>query len=52
MAQLAEKEDRRQRPCRFLAPVGGGGGGGVLGMCRWMGSNFHDWIDYHVVHVD
>ena len=29
----------------------GGGGGGVLpykrlmGMCRWMGSHFHDWID-------
>ena len=29
-----------------------GGGGGVLpnkrlmGMCRWMGSHFHDWIDY------
>ena len=28
-----------------------GGGGGVLpykrliGMCRWMGSDFHDWID-------
>ena len=28
------------------------GGGGVLpyerlmGMCRWMGSHFHDWIDY------
>ena len=28
-----------------------GGGGGVLpykrlmGMCRWMGSHFHDWID-------
>ena len=29
---------------------GGGGGGGLLpykklmGMCRWMGSHFHDWI--------
>ena len=29
------------------------GGGGVLpyrrlmGMCRWMGSHFHDWIDYN-----
>ena len=28
-----------------------GGGGGVLpykrlmGMCRWMGSHFHDWLD-------
>ena len=30
---------------------GRGGGGGLLpckrpiGMCRWMGSHFHDWID-------
>ena len=33
----------------------GGWGGGVLpsnrlvGMCRWMGSHFHDWIDYNGV---
>ena len=32
-----------------------GGGGGELpykrqiGMCRWMGSHFHDWIDYNGV---
>ena len=32
---------------------GPGGRGGVLpykrlvGMCRWMGSHFHDWIDYN-----
>ena len=32
-----------------------GGGGGVLpykrlmGMCHWMGSHFHDWIDYNGV---
>ena len=32
-----------------------GGGGGVLpykrlmGMCRWMGSHFHDWSDYNGV---
>ena len=19
----------------------------LMGMCRWMGSDFHDWIDYH-----
>ena len=31
------------------------GGGGVLpykrlmGMCRWMGSHFHDWSDYNRV---
>ena len=31
-----------------------GGGGALpykrlLGMCRWMGSHFHDWTDYHGV---
>ena len=43
--------------CFLLSSVlpGGGGGGGVLpsnrlmGMCRWMGSPFHDWIDYNEV---
>ena len=20
-----------------------------MGMCRWMGSHFHDWIDYNAV---
>ena len=38
-------------------PAGRGGGkaGGVLpynrliGMCRWMGSHFHDWSDYNGV---
>ena len=36
---------------------GGGGGVGVLpykrlmGMCRWMGSHFYDWIDYNGVAV-
>ena len=31
------------------------GGGGILpskrllGMCRWMGSHFHNWIDYNGV---
>ena len=37
------------------APGGGGGGGGggvlpynrLLGMCRWMGSHFHDYSDYN-----
>ena len=34
---------------------GAGRGGGVLpykrliGMCHWMGSHFHDWIDYNGV---
>ena len=33
--------------------VPGGGGHflirGLMGMCRWMGSHFHNWIDYHGV---
>ena len=34
------------------SPGGGGGEGGLscnglLGMCRWMGSLFHDWTDYN-----
>ena len=37
-----------------LLPGGGGGGGALpsnrlMGMCRWMGSHFHDWIDYNGV---
>ena len=40
---------------RWLLIEPGGGGGGVLpssrlmGMCCWMGSYFHDWIDYYGV---
>ena len=34
-------------------PVGGGGGvlpsSRLMGMCRWMGLHFQDWIDYHGV---
>ena len=39
----------------MAARAGGGGGRGVLpykrlmGMCRWMGSHFHEWIDYNGV---
>ena len=22
----------------------------LMGMCRWMGSHFHDWIDYNGLH--
>ena len=39
----------------YSSPAGDGGWGGVLpykrllGMCRWMGSHFHDWMDYHGV---
>ena len=40
---------------KFEAFKPGGGGGGVLpnkrllGMCRWMGSHFHNWTDYSEV---
>ena len=39
---------------RELLPGGGGGGGALpsnrlMEMCRWMGSHFHDWIDYNGV---
>ena len=37
-------------------PTGGGGFGGwalpsnrLMGMCCWMGSHFHHWIDYNGV---
>ena len=43
------------RPARSAGYSRGGGGRGALpsnrlmGMCRWMGSHFHDWIDYNGV---
>ena len=39
----------------YFDPGGGGGRGGFLptnrlmGMCSWMGSHFHHWIDYYGV---
>ena len=37
-----------QRDCK---PLRGGGGicpsNRLMGMCRWMGLHFHDWIDYN-----
>ena len=35
----------------YLAPRGGGAlpSNRLMGMCRWMGSHFHDWIDYNGV---
>ena len=39
----------------WTSAPGGVGGGGVLphnrlmGVCRWMGSHFHDWIDCNSV---
>ena len=39
--------------CACADPGGGGGGSlpsnRLMGMCRWMGSHFHDWIDYNGV---
>ena len=50
---------RNRAMATFMLPVTatdpGGGGGGyfliqrLLGMCRWMGSRFHGWIDYNGV---
>jgi len=36
----------------FTSPPPGGGAlpiNGLMGMCRWMGSHFHDWTDYNGV---
>ena len=34
----------------YLQPGGGGTipSNRLMKMCRWMGSHFHDWIDYNV----
>ena len=35
-----------------MSPGGGGGAlpsNRLMGMCHWMGSHFHDWIDYNRV---
>ena len=38
---------------RSMAARGVGGGvvpyKRLMGICRWMGSHFHEWIDYNVV---
>ena len=41
----------RERSVFFPAGVGGGvlPYKRLLGMCRWMGSHFHDWIECHGV---
>ena len=48
------KQDPKQNISRRSHLGGGGGGGGLpcnrlMGMCRWMGSHFHDWNDYNGV---
>ena len=40
------------RPGREPGGVGGGAAlpyKRLMGMCRWMGSHFHNWIDYNGV---
>ena len=42
----------RTEDTRHVTPRGGGGvlpSKRLLGMCRWMGSHFHNWIDYNGV---
>ena len=45
----------RKRASASREGARGGGAGGLLpykrlmGMCRWMGSHFYDWIDYNGV---
>ena len=52
---LASGGITRVRQIATIITMSLGGGGGVLpdkklvGMCRWMGSLFHDWIDYNGV---
>ena len=44
-------------PSKLQTELGGGGGEllpykSLMGMWRWMGSQFHNWIDYNeVAHV-
>ena len=40
-----------QNGCLALGPRGGGviPSKRLLGMCRWMGSHFHNWTDYNGV---
>ena len=51
---------QKYRMCKYscvlsLRSMAAQGAGGLLpykrlmGMCRWMGSHFHDWIDYNGV---
>ena len=56
MVKSKEYRDQvKDLPKRFHLNGNTPGGGGVLpykrlmGICRWMGSHFHDWIDYNGV---
>ena len=43
---------KKARNLKFLTPKNPGGGlprGRLMGMCPWIGSYFHDWIDYYGV---
>ena len=52
--RLARRRAQSMRPARSASYSRGGGGEALpsnrlMGMCRWMGSHFHDWIDYNGV---
>ena len=52
--RLLQQDDLFKRDNSFGAALWGGGGGALpykrlMGMCRWMGLHFHDWIDYNGV---
>ena len=47
-------KNRIQNRTFLVVVIRGGGGGGLpynrlMGMCRWMGSHFHDWNDHNGV---
>ena len=49
-----KQQIRKGSSARGLALAPGWEGGvlpykRLMGMCRWMGSHFHDWIDYNGV---
>ena len=50
-----QQDDLFKRDNSFgTAQVGGGGAlpyKRLMGMCRWMGSHFYDWIEYNGVAV-
>ena len=57
MEKIARELEREHVSFLTISEPGteGGGRGGLLpcnrlmGICRWMGSHFHDWIDYNGV---
>ena len=35
--------------CHFYVGISPWGDGGYFFICHWMGSHFHDWVDYNEV---